>query len=113
MKKNFFAILNLDIFKMSRSHITEIVSSKTCIFTIVPIHVGNFFFVDFFPYITFLKIFMKKQFRRFLLSKYRIKMDNKNAKKYYCERCDYFSRNKYDYNRHILTRKHLMDNRNK
>ena len=40
-------------------------------------------------------------------------MDNKkNAKKYYCEKCDYLSRNKYDFNRHILTRKHLLDNKN-
>lgn len=29
----------------------------------------------------------------------------------YCEKCDYLSRDNYDWNRHILTRKHKMDNK--
>ena len=38
-------------------------------------------------------------------------MDNKKiANKYYCEKCDYSSRNKYDFKKHLLTRKHKMDN---
>ena len=37
-------------------------------------------------------------------------MDNeKTQKKYVCEGCDYSTSNKYDFNRHILTRKHKMD----
>mgnify|MGYP001247003337 CR=1 FL=1 len=40
-------------------------------------------------------------------------MDNKkNAKNYYCEKCDFLSRNRYDFNKHLLTRKHLVDNKN-
>lgn len=39
-------------------------------------------------------------------------MDNeKTQKKYVCEGCDYSTSNKYDFNRHILTRKHKMDNK--
>ena len=30
----------------------------------------------------------------------------KNPKKYYCEKCDFLSSNKRDFNRHVLTRKH-------
>ena len=37
-------------------------------------------------------------------------MDNKkNANNFYCKKCNYSSRNKYDYNKHLLTRKHKMD----
>jgi len=32
----------------------------------------------------------------------------KNAEKYYCELCDYVTRDKQDYNRHLSTRKHKM-----
>lgn len=39
-------------------------------------------------------------------------MDNeKTQKKYVCKKCDYSTSNKYDYNRHVLTRKHKMDNK--
>lgn len=39
-------------------------------------------------------------------------MTNKNAeksaKKYYCENCDYLTFRKHDFDRHLLTRKHLL-----
>ena len=39
-----------------------------------------------------------------------MKNDNKktpkNPKKYYCEKCDFLSSNRRDFNRHLLTRKH-------
>ena len=39
-----------------------------------------------------------------------MKNDNKktpkNPKKYYCEKCDFLSCNRRDFNRHLLTRKH-------
>ena len=39
-------------------------------------------------------------------------MDNKkNAQIFRCIKCNYSSRNKYDYNKHLLTRKHKMDNK--
>ena len=38
------------------------------------------------------------------------KKPKKNPKKFYCTKCDFLSRNKKDYNRHVLTRKHKMDN---
>lgn len=37
----------------------------------------------------------------------------KTPKNFYCEKCDFLSGNKKDYNRHILTRKHIMDNKDK
>jgi len=41
-------------------------------------------------------------------------MDNKNlqknSKKYYCKKCDYTSRNKNDFRRHLSTTKHNRDN---
>ena len=37
----------------------------------------------------------------------------KTPKNFYCEKCDFLSGNKKDYNRHILTRKHKMDNKDK
>jgi hypothetical protein len=41
-------------------------------------------------------------------------MDNektpKNANKFSCEKCDYNCYNKFDFNRHLATRKHTMDN---
>ena len=40
-------------------------------------------------------------------SKWQKKMP-KNAEKYYCELCDYVTRDKQDYNRHLSTRKHKM-----
>ena len=36
----------------------------------------------------------------------------KNAFKFYCEKCDYYSNNRYDYNKHIQTRKHNAKNAN-
>ena len=33
-------------------------------------------------------------------------MSQKNTNKFYCKRCDYTSRNKYDYNKHLSTAKH-------
>jgi hypothetical protein len=42
-----------------------------------------------------------------------MKKINKTPKKFYCEKCDFLSSNKKDYNRHILTRKHNMDNNDK
>ena len=38
------------------------------------------------------------------------KNPKKNPKKFYCTKCDFLSSNKKDYNRHVLTRKHKMDN---
>jgi hypothetical protein len=42
-------------------------------------------------------------------------MDNeksqKIAKQFSCEKCNYTCCNKYDYNKHLSTRKHLMDNK--
>ena len=38
------------------------------------------------------------------------KKPQKNPKKFYCEKCDFTSSNKKDFNRHLLTRKHKMDN---
>lgn len=44
-------------------------------------------------------------------------MDNKNAEKcvkfFYCEKCDYYAKRKYDYNRHIESKKHNDNNDNK
>ena len=37
----------------------------------------------------------------------------KTPKNFYCGKCDFLSGNKKDYNRHILTRKHVMDNKDK
>ena len=37
----------------------------------------------------------------------------KTPKKYYCEKCDFTSRNKKDFRRHLTTRKHKMDNKDK
>ena len=34
----------------------------------------------------------------------------KNSKKYYCEKCDFTSKNKNDFRRHLSTTKHKMDN---
>jgi len=34
----------------------------------------------------------------------------KNFKKYYCKKCDYTSRNKNDFRRHLSTTKHKRDN---
>ena len=45
-------------------------------------------------------------------------MSQKNTNKFYCKRCDYTSRNKYDYNKHLSTAKHnnkkmvINDNKN-
>lgn len=36
----------------------------------------------------------------------------KNAKKYHCIKCDFFTSNKYDFTRHLSTAKHKMDNKN-
>ena len=33
----------------------------------------------------------------------------KSQKKYYCEKCDYLTSNKFDYNKHLTTAKHLKD----
>ncbi len=41
------------------------------------------------------------------------KKPRKNPKKYYCEKCDFTSKNKKDFNRHLSTRKHQMDNKDK
>jgi hypothetical protein len=41
------------------------------------------------------------------------KKRKKNAFKYCCERCDYYSNNKTDYNRHLQTRKHNTTNTTK
>jgi len=35
----------------------------------------------------------------------------KSQKKYYCKKCDYSTDNKYDYNKHCTTSKHLKDNK--
>jgi len=40
------------------------------------------------------------------------KKPQKNPKKYYCEKCDFTSKNKKDFNRHLSTRKHQMDTKN-
>ena len=34
----------------------------------------------------------------------------KNSKKYYCKKCDFTSKNKNDFRRHLSTTKHKMDN---
>ena len=39
------------------------------------------------------------------------KKPKKNSFKFYCEKCDFLSSNKKDYNRHLLTRKHNKDNK--
>jgi len=38
-----------------------------------------------------------------------MKKRQKTPKKYYCKKCDYSSRNKTDFNRHLSTAKHLME----
>ena len=38
------------------------------------------------------------------------KNPKKNPKKFYCEKCDFSSNNKKDFNRHLSTTKHKMDN---
>tara|TARA_Y100000389_G_C17470108_1_gene529617 strand:- start:2739 stop:3659 length:921 start_codon:yes stop_codon:yes gene_type:complete len=39
------------------------------------------------------------------------KKPQKNRKKFYCKKCDFSSRDKKDWKRHISTRKHLNDNK--
>ena len=39
------------------------------------------------------------------------KKPQKNRKKFYCAKCDFSSRDKKDWKRHISTRKHLNDNK--
>jgi hypothetical protein len=41
------------------------------------------------------------------------KKNAKNAFKYFCEKCDYYSNNKTDYKIHLQTKKHNVDNANK
>lgn len=36
----------------------------------------------------------------------------KNAKKFHCVKCDFFTSNKYDFSRHLSTAKHKMDKKN-
>ena len=38
-----------------------------------------------------------------------IEKSSKIAKKYYCNNCNYYCSNKYDYNKHLLTAKHNLD----
>ena len=38
-----------------------------------------------------------------------MKKRKKTPKKYYCKKCDFTSRNKTDFNRHLSTAKHLME----
>ena len=38
------------------------------------------------------------------------KSGKKSGQKFHCQKCDYTSRDKYDWNRHVSTRKHKMDN---
>ncbi len=38
------------------------------------------------------------------------KSGQKSGQKIYCKKCDYTSRDKYDWKRHVSTRKHKMDN---
>jgi|SaaInlStandDraft_1057018.scaffolds.fasta_scaffold58347_1 hypothetical protein len=38
------------------------------------------------------------------------KKPQKTPKKFHCKKCDFFSRNKKDFNRHLSTTKHKMDN---
>ena len=38
-----------------------------------------------------------------------MKKRKKTPKKYYCKKCDFTSRNKTDFNRHLSTTKHLME----
>ena len=38
------------------------------------------------------------------------KSGQKSGQKFYCKKCDYTSRDKYDWKRHVSTRKHKMDN---
>ena len=38
------------------------------------------------------------------------KNSKKNSKKYYCKNCDFYSKNKNDFRRHLSTRKHNLDN---
>ena len=50
----------------------------------------------------------------FLIILYRIRMDNAKTQKrvteFSCEKCHYTCSNKFDFNRHLSTRKHTMDN---
>ena len=41
------------------------------------------------------------------------KSGQKSGQKFYCQKCDYTSRDKYDWKRHLSTRKHKMDNAHK
>ena len=38
-------------------------------------------------------------------------MSQKKNKKFYCKKCDYTSRNKYDFTKHLSTLKHNNDNK--
>ena len=52
---------------------------------------------------------MEKQFRRFFCYHYiEMKKRKKTQKKYYCKKCDFTSKNKTDFNRHLSTTKHKM-----
>ena len=62
----------------------------------------------------FYNYFFRKLFRGFFCYPYIDgKKPRKNPKKYYCEKCDFTSKNKKDFNRHLSTRKHKMDNMDK
>jgi hypothetical protein len=63
-----------------------------------------------FCYDIFFIFFLQKGFRIFYFLIYRrmeIKKSTKIPPKYYCELCDYFTCYLKDYNKHLLTKKHM------
>ena len=46
----------------------------------------------------------------FYIMRSKKKSGKKSGQVFHCKKCDYTSRDKYDWNRHISTRKHKMDN---
>ncbi len=46
----------------------------------------------------------------FYIMRSKKKSGKKSGQVFHCKKCDYTSRDKYDWNRHLSTRKHKMDN---
>ena len=86
--------------------------------TIVSIMLRISFFLEKFVSIVFFDILRINHLGDFLVSLYRLTMANnmannksqKVANKFECETCDYICYNKFDFNKHLLTRKHSDTN---
>ena len=73
----------------------------------------KFIFLLYFFVTIIFNLFFKKIFKDFNVTLYKGQMDSKNPKnhimKYSCELCSYFTNSKKDFNKHILTKKHIIN----